>query len=136
MFPVSELLEENEIPPGTYDFILSFSVFTHLSPAAFEQNIPVLVEALKPGGRFYFTVRHDEFIDHKYAAKGAECREELARSGVLFLDSGGNLGTRAVFGDTVVVPAYLESLIGDGQALRYLGQPHSLQHVYAIEKLK
>lgn len=135
VFAVSELLEENELPPETYDFILSFSVFTHLSPAAFEQNIPVLVQALKPGGRFYFTVRHDEFIDHKYSATGPDCREELARSGVLFLDSGGNLGAKAVFGDTVVAPAYLESLLRDGQVLRYLGQPHSLQHVYAIEKL-
>lgn len=136
VFAVSELLEQGEIPANTYDFILSFSVFTHLSPTAFKQNIPVLVTALKPGGRLYFTVRHDEFIEHKYAEKGGQYRQELGRAGVLFIDSGGNLGTEAVFGDTVVTADYLGSLIEPDQSLRYLGQPHSLQHVWVIERAK
>ena len=131
---VSELLKPGEIPEGEYDFIMSFSVFTHLSPVAFDTNIPLLLAALKPGGRFYFTVRHDEFIDHKYADKAAMCREVLARDGVLFLDSGGNLGTEKVFGDTVITPDYLASFARQPNTIRYLGQPHSLQHVYVIEK--
>ena len=40
IFRVSELLKRREIAYCKYDFVLSFSVFTHLSPSAFEQNIP------------------------------------------------------------------------------------------------
>lgn len=131
---VSELLNPGEVPETEYDFILSFSVFTHLSPVAFETNIPVLLAGLKSGGKLYFTVRHDEFIDHKYADNAVQCREILARDGVLFLDSGGNLGTEKVFGDTVITPAYLSSFVRPPNTIRYLGQPHRLQHVYVIEK--
>lgn len=134
IFPVPELLGSNDIPPESYDLVLSFSVFTHLSPAAFQRNIPVLTASLRPGGRFYFTVRHDEFIEHKYAAKAVEYRETLAHDGVLFVDSGGDLGSDKVFGDTVVSPDYMSALPGAGSSIRYLGLPHSLQHVYVIEK--
>lgn len=135
VFRVSELLKPGEIPPDSYDMILSFSVFTHFSARAFATNLPVLMAALKPGGHFYFTVRHDEFIDHKYADRSDELRAALERDDFVFTDSGGNLGHENVFGDTVVTRRYLERFVSDGFALRYLGLPHTLQHVYALDRL-
>jgi hypothetical protein len=128
IFKVSELLAEGEIPEGKYDFITSFSVFTHLSPRAFANNIPLLLKGLKPGGALYLTVRDREFIDHKYPSRAEEINEALERDGVAFLDSGGDLTGMKVFGDAIVTKEYLEKF---GNA-RYLGLPHPLQHVYAI----
>ena len=129
-FKVPSLLEADSVPANNYDFGLSFSVFTHLSPRSFEANIPVLRDSLKEGGSFYITVRHDEFLDHKYSSRAEELRETLLRDGIVFLDSGGDMNREALFGDTVVTPDYLSRY---GNA-RYLGKPHTLQHVYAISR--
>jgi len=129
IFKVSELLEPSEIPADTYDFIMSFSVFTHLSPIAFEHNIPILLKGLKKDGSLYITVRHDEFFDHKYPDKAAELRAILKRDKVVFLDTAGDMTGEKVFGDTILTEAYLERF----GTVRYLGQPHSLQHVYCYE---
>jgi hypothetical protein len=128
VFRVSDLLKPGEIPGGSYDFIMSFSVFTHLSAAAFEANIPALLEALKPNGKLYLTVRHAEFIDHKYKDRAEELKELLNADGFVFLDSGGDLSGEKVFGDSIITQSYL-SRFGK---VAYLGQPHSLQHVYAL----
>lgn len=129
VFRVSDMLKSGEIPKGAYDFILSFSVFTHLSPAAFENNIPQLVAALKPGGKLYITVRHSEFFKHKYPDRANELDAKLREDGVVFLDSGGDISGEKVFGDTIVLPEYLARF---GKP-SYLGLPHTLQHVYAIQ---
>lgn len=130
IFKVPSLLEADSVPANSYDFGLSFSVFTHLSPRSFDSNIPVLLNALKDGGSFYITVRHDEFFDHKYPARAAELRETLARDGIVFLDSGGDMNREALFGDTVITPEYLNRY----GKVRYLGLPHTLQHVYALSR--
>lgn len=129
-YKVSDLLAHGELPPSMYNFIMSFSVFTHLSSFAFETNIPLLLDALKPGGNLYITVRHDEFIDHKYPERSAELKEMVASNGFVFLDSGGDLSGEKVFGDMIVNREYLSRF---GEA-RYLGQPHANHHVYAISK--
>lgn len=130
VFKVSELLLPDEIAESAYDFIMTFSVFTHLSPRAFDQNIPVLLSGLAPGGRLYMTVRHDEFINHKYKDRSDELGSILARTGIVFLDSGGDLTGEKIFGDTIVARDYLDRY----GKVRYLGQPHPLQHVYAIDR--
>lgn len=130
IFRVSELIKPGEIEPNIYDFITAFSVLTHLSPKAFNQNIPALLQSLKPGGNLYITVRHDEFIDHKYKERASELRHTLNRDGIVFLDSGGDLGNDKVFGDTIISRDYLSRY---GKT-RYLGLPHTLQHVYAIAR--
>lgn len=134
VFPVSELLKPGEIPDARYDFILSFSVFTHLSPLAFKRNIPLLIGGLKSKGKLYFTVRHDEFIPHKYPDQVAELLPRLDQDQIVFLDSGGDMGSQKVFGDTIVRRPFLESLAQGLGSLRYLGQPHSLQHVYCVTR--
>lgn len=133
---IPELLEEDSLPKDTYDMGLSFSVFTHLSPLAISQNLPVLVKSMKVGGKFYFTVRHDEFINHKYPQRHDEITKTLNSDNIAFLDSGGDLGSKKAFGDTILKPVYLENIIGDTGELRYMGQPHSLQHVYCVTRKK
>ena len=58
IFTVPELLEFESIAKLKYSFVMSFSVFTHLSPIAFERNIPVLLNSLRQDGTLYITVRH------------------------------------------------------------------------------
>ena len=130
IFRVSELIEPGEVPNQAYDFVLSFSVFTHLAHKAFHHNIDALLPALKPAGNLYITVRHDEFVGHKYKDRAGEIRGDLASNGIAFVDSGGNLGSAKVFGDTIVAKDYLRRFWN----ARYLGQPHSLQHVYALSR--
>ena len=130
IFKVSELLKEGEIPEDKYDFITTFSIFTHLSRAAFENNIPLLLKGLKPGGTLYLTVRDRDFIDHKYVSRAKEINLALARNGIAFIDSGGDMTGEKVFGDSIVTKEYMQRF---GNA-RYLGLPHPLQHVYAISR--
>lgn len=130
IFKVPSLLTKESIPEKTYDFILSFSVFTHLSPRSFDKNIPVLLDGLSEGGTLYLTVRHDEFITHKYPERKKEIESVLKNDGIVFLDSGGDMNKENLFGDTIIVPEYLEKY-GN---VRYLGLPHTLQHVYALSK--
>ena len=123
-----EILADGSLPKGFYDFGMSFSVFTHLSPYSFRCNIPVLLSALKPDGTMYITVRHDEFFDHKYAARKAELTKTLEKDGICFIESGGDRTGAKLFGDTVVTEDYL----GQFGKVRYVGMPHTLQHVYAL----
>jgi hypothetical protein len=130
VFKVPELLNPHDLPTNEYDFVLSFSVFTHLNAEAFDRNIPVILNSLKADGCAYLTVRHAEFIAHKYKQRREELSAVLAREGFVHVTSGGSLTLGKVFGDMVVTPNYL----GKFGRVRYLGQPHSLQHVYAISR--
>lgn len=130
IFRVSELLKPGEIREGYYDLVLSFSVFTHLSSMAFEQNIPLIRAALKSGGTFYFTVRHHEFIEHKYADRAKELERALADNGYVHVETGGDMSAQKVFGDMIVTSEYLQRF----GPVRYLGLPsYPLQHVYALD---
>ena len=123
-----EILAEGSLPDGRYDFGMSFSVFTHLAPRSFHSNIPVLLKALKPDGAMYITVRHDEFFDHKYAARKPELMKTLEKDGICFIDSGGDQTGAKLFGDTVVKEDHLRQF----GKVWYVGMPHTLQHVYAM----
>lgn len=74
-------------------------------------------------------MRHDEFIDHRYKDRSKEIRKDLNKNGFAFLDSGGDMNGEKLFGDMIITKQYLE---GFGK-VRYLGLPHTLQHVYAIQ---
>ncbi len=130
IFKVPELLDNNSLPHNKYNFIISFSVFTHLSPAAIRGNIPPLLQGLKDAGNLYITVRHEEFIIHKYSNRADELMKRLKDDGIVFVDLGGDMTGAKVFGDTIVTAEYMSHFTGS----RYLGQPHANQHVYAIPK--
>jgi SAM-dependent methyltransferase len=134
IYAVSELLLDDELPFG-YDFVLSFSVFTHLSPDAFRHNLTKLLKLLKAGGRLYITVRHAEFLDHLYRddddkTQVEQAKAELAIRGSWFRGTGGyGRDSKAVFGNTVVTPDFINEIA----VATYLGKPHDLQHVYRVE---
>lgn len=125
VFTVSEVLKPDEIPAATYDFVYAFSIFTHLRRDAFENNLRRLALALKPSGKLYFTVRHDDYMARKKASR--RDLAILARDGFWFLPSGGN----PVYGATVVERAALERSMPPG-TLAYLGEIALCQHLYAF----
>jgi SAM-dependent methyltransferase len=59
-----------ELPVGTaaFDFIYSFSVFTHLSERATRMSLSVLAKYLKPGGLLAITIRPVEYWPHDPSA--------------------------------------------------------------------
>lgn len=130
IFEVPTLLDESSIPPRTYDFIFSFSVFTHLSPLSFQTNIPRLMDSLNDSGKLYITVRHNEFLDHKYADDADKYNVALMKDNIVFIDSGGDLNSEKLFGDTIITSEYLKNF----GKVDYLGTPHSLQHIYALSR--
>jgi SAM-dependent methyltransferase len=124
VFAVPEILREGDIPAGAYDFIYAFSVFTHLRRDVFETNLAVLLGGLKPGGRLYATVRHEDYLPRIKARR--EDRQALARDGFWYRPTGNS----AYFGMAVIEPAWLERL--PTGAIEYFGEVDPCQHLYAI----
>lgn len=60
---VSATLKPGELPADTYDFAYAYSIFTHLPEAVVRNNTRAMLESLKPGGLFLFTVREPKFIN-------------------------------------------------------------------------
>ena len=131
---VSESLSKGEIPANTYDFVFAFSVFTHLLPGVFLNNIEILAGGLKKGGSLYFTVRHDEFLAHKYPLISGEAKRKLESDGIWFTPTKGDMGGSQAFGDTVVTGEFMTNLGKEFGSVRYLGRPHEreFQHLYSL----
>lgn len=123
----SELVGEGELAEGAYDFIYSYSVFTHLRQDAFENNLARLVRALRPAGKLFVTVRHADHMRRERLGVRERDRRTLARRGFWFRPSGNS----AYFGTTVVERSWLEKrpMVG---ALEYLGKIDGDQHLYLI----
>lgn len=135
IYRVSEVLQRGELPEREYDFVYAFSVFTHLAPHAFWNNLRVLARSVKPGGSLYLTVRHADFVEFKYPERLDEIAHELEASGFWFMPTPrGNLGAHPVFGEAVVLESHLRaSCERDLGTLDYLGKPPGQwQHVYAL----
>jgi SAM-dependent methyltransferase len=124
VFAVSEVLKEGEVEPGAYDFVYAFSVFTHLRRDAFENNLRVLLGALKPGGKLYATVRHADYLPRVKAGPAESAT--LAREGFWYRPTGNS----ATFGIAVTERSYLERLAPG--SLDYLGEVDPCQHLYAL----
>lgn len=131
---VSELLADDDLPAESYDIITSFSVFTHFSKLAFLHNIERLYRALKPGGRIFFTVRHEEFTPVKYAAIADSVEKALAEEGIWFKGTPGNLGVSPIFGDTIVTQQFVTQLGERFGPTRKAGPPIRYQHVWSMTK--
>jgi SAM-dependent methyltransferase len=58
---VPEVLGDHDLPAEAYDFVTSFSVFTHLAPEAWRGNLARLHGSLTNGGAAYITVWHEDF---------------------------------------------------------------------------
>jgi SAM-dependent methyltransferase len=125
IFTVSEVLQDGEIAVADYDFAYAFSVFTHLRRDVFENNLRVLLAALKPGGTLYFTVRHADYMRRRKA--GPEDFAALARDGFWYRPTGNS----AYFGIAVTERGFLERLPVAG-TLDYFGEVDPCQHLYAL----
>ena len=49
--------------PGTFDLIVAYSVFSHLSEPGFNAWLDEFARLLRPGGHVAFTTRHESFFD-------------------------------------------------------------------------
>jgi SAM-dependent methyltransferase len=125
IFAVSEVMADREIPEGSYDLIYAYSVFTHLRRDAFESNIGVLQRALRKGGRFYFTVRHADYMTRIKA--DAPDFDDLHAHGFWYRPTGNSI----YFGTAVPTREYVEKLPRTG-SIEYLGEVDACQHLYVI----
>jgi SAM-dependent methyltransferase len=125
VFAVAEVMADGDMPEAAYDLVYAYSVFTHLRRDAFENNIRLLRRTLRPGGGFYFTVRHADFMPRIKARP--EALEALERDGFWYRPTGNSI----YFGAAVVTRAYLEALPLTG-SLGYLGEVDACQHLYVI----
>lgn len=104
MTQVSAMLDISELPGRGYDFIYAYSIFTHLPAENIVSNLTVLYEALKPGGKIFFTVREAKFLDY-LKANGAR-----VNASVDALDSEGYWFGNAQsgqYGDTVTTAKWI-----------------------------
>jgi SAM-dependent methyltransferase len=127
-FLVGELLSPSDIQLGTYDFIFAFSIFTHLSSAVFLPNIKTLMSALKPRGRLYLTVRHDDFFPSLERKVGKLDLIPYEREGFVHITYPGE----KMYGETVVTSEFMRTHLSGLGKLSTLGTPDILQHLYKI----
>jgi 2-polyprenyl-3-methyl-5-hydroxy-6-metoxy-1,4-benzoquinol methylase len=127
IFLVSERLDERALGEQQYDFVYSYSIFTHLARPLVTPNILAIRNALRPGGTFFFTVRHEDFFDRVRSTP--RDRAILARDGYWFRPH----ADKQVYGDAIFARSRIAELIGvDG--LRYVGLADVAQHLYALSR--
>lgn len=129
----NEMLSAEDLPNAAYDFVYAFSIFTHLSRPVFENNVARLMHALKPGGRFYFTVRHEDYLEPMKL--NYSFTEEQLQNG----DQDGFLHVpypgRPNYGETIIRREFLEAFSRQsGFVLKPLGMKEPLQHVYSLQR--
>lgn len=124
---VSEILDGNDLKEEKYDAIYSFSIFTHLSKPAFDNNLEVLLNSLRSGGKLYITVRHDDFLEKFNEKNGGE---PLACIGPCDFAHYFYPGCE-VYGETIVGFKYLTGQFGN---IKYHGLVDPFQHLYEIAR--
>lgn len=129
-FLVGEQLSPSDIQSGAYDFIYAFSIFTHLSSKIFLPNIKTLMLALKPGGRLYLTVRHEDFFPSLERLVGKLDLSSYAEEGFVHI----TYPQKEVYGETVVSPEFMRTHLSGLGKLVSLGTPDILQHLYRITR--
>ncbi len=124
-FLVPERLEVGSLPSRRYDFAFAFSVLTHLGQTAFEAAVSGLARAVKPGGKLYFTVRHQDFL----VMLKRKTVPGLRRHG-FWHEAYRNLD---YYGETITTQRFLANLCGASGRLRRLGVVDYYQHLYALD---
>ncbi|MCI0600405.1 MAG: class I SAM-dependent methyltransferase [Beijerinckiaceae bacterium] len=131
---VSEMLKDLDIPANSYDLIISFSAFTHLSENAFLHNLERLYWGLKSNGRIYLTVRHDDFVPVKFRDTADAVVKALDQRGIYWQQTPNKFETEPVFGTTLVTPAFMEELGKRFGLSRRLQSQVNYQHMWVITK--
>jgi SAM-dependent methyltransferase len=120
----------------SFDLVSAYSVFSHLSEAAFTAWLGEFARVLRPGGHLAFTTRHESFLDYcAWASTQRDLPSGYTRAlGELFPDikaarrkyrdgmflhatsagvSGGGPRTQEFYGETFIPKAYVERACGD-----------------------
>lgn len=130
IFLVSDVIREGELPSECYDFCYAMSVFTHLDRVAFESNIESLLTALKRGGKLYFTVRFQSFLDNLIATERIEATRKMESDGFWHI----TYPNKERYGETAVTRAYVENFCSRFGEVKYLGSPEFEQFLFRITK--
>lgn len=118
MAQVSAMLAPAELPDRGYDFIYAYSIFTHLPAENIVNNLTVLLDVLKPGGKIVFTVREVKFLDY-LKTSGAQVNpstDALDSEGYWF----GN-AQNSQYGDTVTTAEWISKHLGKLGSISTLG---------------
>jgi hypothetical protein len=129
---VPAYMQAGDMPVGVYDFIYSYSIFTHLPEAHIINNATVLIDALKPGGKLIFTLRESKFIEFlQRSNKFKSVDDRLASDGYWFGNAQNN-----DYGDSVVTIDWIERNLGRLGNISLLGVVNSepFQSIVVITK--
>lgn len=132
-FPYSDFLQVPPFPPttladGSFDLIIAYSVFSHLSAAAADAWIREFARILAPGGLIAVTTQKRSFLDfceelrrtgnithpwHNNLAKSfldvEACKQAYDRGELLFSPTGGGEARPSTFyGEALVPPKHVE----------------------------
>lgn len=129
-FLVPDVLKDGSIPTGRYDFVYAFSIFTHLNGEAFRSGLTQLAAGLKPGGKLFFTVRHEDFFGPMVEQVLAEPGTTVGSSGIWHVPYPG----REVYGETIFTRDYVRGYAVRLGKIRSAGLVEALQHLYILEK--
>ena len=99
---VSTRVAPVDLEPDHYSVVYSFSVFTHLAPAAFEHNLRALAVTLRPGGRLVVTTRPAEFWATPGYSDPAKIDQTLS-GGIVHVGAEDGVD----YGDTAVSPPWM-----------------------------
>lgn len=118
MMQVSPTLMRSELPDHDYDFIYAYSIFTHLPADNIVNNLTVLYDALKPGGKIVFTVREAKFLDYlrTNSAPVNASIDALDSEGYWF----GNVQNNQ-YGDTITTADWISKHLGKLGSVAALG---------------
>lgn len=118
MTQVSAMLDHSELPGRGYDFIYAYSIFTHLPAENIINNLTVLFDALKSGGKLFFTVREAKFLDYLKinGARVDASIDALESEGYWF----GNAQSEQ-YGDTVTTAEWISRHLGKLGSISTLG---------------
>jgi 2-polyprenyl-3-methyl-5-hydroxy-6-metoxy-1,4-benzoquinol methylase len=129
-FSVCPPIPDGSLRAESFDLIVSYSVFSHLSEAATRAWLDAFHRALKPRAFVAFTTRHESFFSYLDWARTADGIDPYTRAlGTLFTDtsvprqalrrgefvhatgrgvSGGGVRNDSFYGETWIPAAYLE----------------------------
>jgi hypothetical protein len=97
VFLVSPHLETHEFATSEYDLAYAYSIFTHLPSRTFLNNIQTVMNSIKSGGTFVFTVREPKFLSYLEQLGKRRSEDGEMENGFWF----GNAQT-SFYGDSVV----------------------------------
>lgn len=149
-----ELIENGRFPleRNSRNFAFLYSVFSHLSEAAFRSTMSELARVIRPGGYVAFTTFHARHLEvwreqydafdewrlpmlHRAGFDAAGWRRRLDAGDLLFVPTGGGndeVRPSDAYGETIITPAFLARYLpGSGFNLTYFdgGFRHPQAHV-------